>query len=85
MALATSNKVLLAGVLGFAAGILYAPRKGSETQAKLKERMEGMKSEVETKAKRAKSKFEDMRKNKGDKEMDKVDREINETADTLLP
>ncbi len=81
----SSNKVLLAGILGFAAGILYAPRKGSETQAKLKAHIEDMKTDVEGKAKRAKSKLESMRKDSSEKELDKVDRKISEAADTLLP
>lgn len=34
------SKILLAAVVGFAAGLLFAPRSGEETRAMLKERRE---------------------------------------------
>ncbi len=84
MAGTTSNKVLAAGLIGFLAGMLYAPKKGSETQAELKEKFENMKSGMETKAQKAKSKLKEMKQGK-ESPIEKVDRTMDEAADRLVP
>lgn len=85
MAGAVSNKILAAGVLGFALGILYAPRKGTETQAKLKAHIDDMKSDMESKAKRAKSKISEMKKDKGGPMLDKAQQEIEDMKERAVP
>lgn len=85
MAATASNKILIAGLLGFAAGILYAPRKGSETQEKLKAHIEDMKSDMEAKAQKAKSKIHNMKKHKEESALDKVNRRVDELAERVVP
>lgn len=84
MAGATSNKVLAAGIIGFLAGMLYAPKKGTETQTELKERFENMKSDMESKAQKAKSKIKDMKKDK-ESTLEKADRKMDEAVERLVP
>lgn len=84
MAGMTSNKVLAAGLIGFVAGILYAPRKGTETQAQLKEKFDHMKQDAATKAEKAKQKIKDM-KRKEESPLDKVDRKMDDATEVLVP
>ncbi len=57
----SSNKVMLAGLLGFALGIMYAPRKGTETQEKLKSKIEDMKSQMMHKKDKLQDKTEELK------------------------
>lgn len=82
---AMSNKVLTAGILGFALGILYAPRKGTETQAKLKSQIDEMKMDVENKAKRAKAKIHELKAGKDESVQEKVESKVDELPDKLVP
>lgn len=84
MAGISTNKVIAAGVLGFVAGILYAPRKGSETQAQLKERFDKMKKEAMDKADKAKQKIKDM-KNKEESAMDKAEQKLDKATEDMMP
>ena len=77
-----SNKVLIAGLLGFLAGILYAPRKGSETQEQLKAGFEDVKTQVKKKADQARSKY-DRSKQAGNDAVSSVDDKIDEVAEDL--
>ncbi len=58
MDMSRSNKVLLMGLLGFAAGILFAPDKGSTTRDKLKKRADEMSEKAREKTEQAKQKVE---------------------------
>lgn len=88
MAMTSSNKMLAAGLIGFAAGILYAPRKGTETQAQLKEKFDRVKQDASEKADKAKQKVKDMRSDMKKKEksaMEKADKKMDEATEVLVP
>lgn len=84
MTATTPNKILAAGLLGFLAGILYAPRKGTETQEQIKQKFEDMKSNVIHKTDQAKDKVEEMKSSgqdmvnevKQQAELDKADKTV---------
>lgn len=79
MAHMTANKVLAAGALGFLAGILLAPDKGTETQAKIKQKAHDMQDDMKMKADKVRGKMRDM-KQKDESVLDKVDQKIDEAA-----
>ena len=67
-----SNKLLLMGLIGFTAGILLAPDKGSVTRDKLKHKADKFADEASKKTEEAKRKLSDFRHRK-DKVGDAID------------
>lgn len=82
MEMSRSNKVLLMGLLGFAAGILFAPDKGSTTREKLKARADDLSEKAREKKDQAKEKIESVR-NKKDRVKDEADRSANRISNEL--
>ncbi len=74
----SSNKILLMGLIGFVAGILLAPDKGTITRERLKEKADKFADETTKKTDHAKRKINDLR-HKKDKVMSEVDDSVNAT------
>ncbi len=73
----SSNKILLMGLIGFVAGILLAPDKGTVTREKLKDKADKFADEATRKTDHAKRKINEMRHKK-----DAVMNEVDESVET---
>jgi gas vesicle protein len=78
-----ANKLMLMGLVGFAAGVLFAPDKGAITRDKLKHRADEITEKAKQKSEQAKDKIREM-KAKRNQNTDQPDLTLNET-EHLVP
>jgi gas vesicle protein len=80
-----SNKILIMGLIGFAAGILLAPDKGTVTRDKLKTRADELTDKAKEKRDQAKSKLHELRKKKDEAVEDTRSKDLNTSSERLVP
>jgi gas vesicle protein len=77
-----ANKMLLMGLIGFAAGVLFAPDKGTVTREKLKQQANEITDKAKEKRDQAKNKLHELRR-KTDEEIDNTN--IDNSVERLVP
>jgi gas vesicle protein len=78
-----ANKLMMMGLIGFAAGVLLAPDKGTITREKLKSRADDLAEKAREKSDQAKNKMRELR-SKRDKSPDEIVVGLNE-SEHLVP
>ncbi len=74
----TQNKIMLAGLIGFAAGVLFAPDKGVITRDKLKRNVDTVAEKAQQQTDKAKSKINEIKNRK-----DRVAKDVDESIDRV--
>jgi gas vesicle protein len=77
-----ANKMLLMGIIGFAAGVLFAPDKGTVTRDKLKRQANDIADKAKEKRDQAKNKLHEIRR-KTDEVTD--NESIDNSVERLVP
>jgi gas vesicle protein len=80
-----ANKLLLMGLIGFAAGVLFAPDKGTITRDKIKNRADDLADKAKEKRNQAKDKMHELRRKKDGVMADMRNSDVDESVERLVP